>query len=464
MLNKDQIDNIYELALNTLEKVGIVFDTKKSLAAFKNHGFEVIGNRVYMSSNKVEEYLELMPKYTYPQSEKKIVRATTPFLNSPALYDDETKKFRRTTLKDVIKAHILSETSELYEFANPSLIDPFDLDCDDSYASQIALTLRYTTKPLNIGIRATINCTKDGKVYESAKRTLKMIKDFYGRKDEIVCYQGLCPMSPLAYDVECLENLDALMEEAQGIVLFPCTMSYVTGPETLMGVVVHDVALCLAGIIYVQMFSPGTEVSMCSFSTMSDIRTLQPSYGSTEYMHLQVMFFEICKQLGINCTVCGITCDNLDVDFQAGSESMLTASLPFSLTEISDVWCYPGSMAGFAGASFKKLILDEDIIRCLNKGLNPKYELDSNLLEKLETTKKKSGFLKIGKMNLYRHDHYLSDTFTKKSINSGAATNEADIDNAVKKIIDHRLSIYKEPDLTREQLNILSPYLPTEFR
>ena len=464
MLSATQVENAYDQALDILEKIGVGFGTEKSLAVFKKHGFRVDGNRVCMSRGQVREYLALMPEYVYPPVDKRIVRAGTPFLNAPMLYDDETKKFRRPTLKDVVKSHIIAETSDLYEFANPGLIDPIDLQTDDIYASQVAMTLRYTSKPLNIGIRATINCTKDGNVYESEKRTLKMVKDFYGRGDEIVYYQGICPFAPLAYDVESLENLDALIEEKQGITLFPCTISYLTGPETLMGLAVHDLALCLAGIVYVQMLSPGTDLAMCCFSPMIDIRTLQPSFGAPEYLHIQVMFYEVCKHLGINCTVCGITCDNLDVDFQGGVESVLTGALPFALTELGEMWCYPGSMAGFAGASFEKLIFDEDVIRILNRTLNQRYEFDSDLLEKLIEAKETCSFLHIGDMELYRRDRYMSDIFVKKNIISGAETNQAEIARAARQEIERRVEAYKEPDLTREQLDILRPFLPAEYR
>jgi len=464
MFRAVQIENVYDQALSILERIGVGFGTEKSLLAFTKHGFKVDGNRVYMTRSQVQKYLALMPKYVYQTVEKRLVRAGTPFLNAPMLYNDETKKFQRPTLKDAVKAHILAETSELYEFANPGLIDPVDLHADDIYASQIAMTLRYTSKPLNIGIRATINCTKDGNVYASAKRTLKMVRDFYGRGDEVVCYQGICPFAPLAYDVESLENLDALIEEKQGITIFPCTLSYLTGPESVMGLVVHDVALCLAGIVYVQMFSPGTDVPMCCFSPMIDIRTMQPSFGSPEYLHTQIIFYEVCRFLGISCTVCGITCDNLDVDFQGGMESVLTGALPFALTDLNEIWCYPGSMAAFAGASFEKLIFDEDVIRVLNRTLNQQYEFDHDLIEKLAEANEACSFLHIGDVQKYRQDRYLSDVFVRKGIISGAETNQAEIAHAAKQEIERRVASYSEPDLTREQLEILRPYLPEMIR
>ena len=77
--------------------------------------------------------------------------------------------------------------------------------------------------------------------------------------------QGICPMAPLSYDEESLINLTVLVEEEQDITIFPCTLSYMTGPESLLGVVVHDIAICLAGVVYIQMLKPGTGVGFSKF-------------------------------------------------------------------------------------------------------------------------------------------------------------------------------------------------------
>lgn len=459
MLNKNEIQNIYQMAVDVMEKSGIVFESEKALSIFRDHGVNVEGNRVYITQKQTEEYLDLMPKFEYESNAYKSIKAASPFLNSPMLYDEQSKKYARPKIKDVINAHIMSETSDFYEYANPGLIDPIDLKSEDNYLSQIALMLKFTAKPINIGIRASLTSAKNGDVYASAKNAIQMVKQFYDTWEEPVLYQGVCPMSPLSYDRECMDNLNALVEEKQGVVLFPCTVSYMTGPETLKGIIVHDLALSLAGIVYVQLLSPGLEVALSEFSTMADIRSLQPSYGSPEYAHVQVMFYEVCRYLNINCSICGTTGDGKAVNYQSGAESMLSALLPFTLTELNEIWCYPGSMASFAGASFSKMVLDEETMRYLNKSLNKKYELDQEIPDKLEATKEENSFMMIGDMERYQEDHYLTDIFNKTSI---AQENSEYIDLKIKEELDKRIAKYKLPELTKEQLKIIRPYLPLE--
>lgn len=464
MLSKQELASMHEAVLHILEKTGIYFETERAQSLFKQHGFQVDGKWVYMTRAQVEEYLELMPKVQYAPVTQRVVQAANPFLNSPTIYDEELKRNRRPYLSDVVKTHKLAETSDLYVYANPGLIDPVDLSMEDNYLAQLALTLKYSKKPLNLGIRASITSVKDGDCYASAKNGIELVRRFSGISEGLALYAGFCPMSPLGYDEECLANLDAMAEERQGIILFPCSLSYMTGPETIMGMVVHDLALAIAGVIYVQLLAPGLDVALSEFSTMTDLRTMQPCYGSPEYAHTQVMYYEFCKYLQIGGSVCGSLGDSAKVGYQAGAECMLSTLLPFTLTQLGEIWCYPGAMAAFSGANFKKMILDEECMRLLNKSLNKKYSLDEDLMDALEQVKTEGSFLSLGHPANYRADHYLSEIFSKESLAVSETSGRDAVDEQVCKALEARLNSYVQPELSAEQKKLLAPYLPPEER
>ena len=252
------------------------------------------------------------------------------------------------------------------------------------------MLLKYSDKWPSLGLRATKSNTKDGDVYTSAKRAIQLIKEIKGDDKKPVMGQGICPMAPLGYDEESLLNLTVLVEEEQDVTISPCTLSFMTGPESLIGIVIHDIALSLAGAVYVQLLRPGTSVSFCNFSTMTDMRTMQPVYGSPEYLHVQIMFYEVCLHFGMNCVICGCFSDGIRNDYQSGFESCLTAIAPYSMTDVEEIWCYPGHMAAFAGGSFHKMIFDEELmINCnrLLQGLNLSIDplLKNKLASSLET-------------------------------------------------------------------------------
>jgi trimethylamine--corrinoid protein Co-methyltransferase len=157
-----------------------------------------------------------------------------------------------------------------------------------------------------------------------------------------------------------------------------------TGPESLLGIVVHDIAICLAGVVYIQLLKPGTGVSFSNFSIMTDMRTGQPVYGSPESLHVQIMFYEVCLHFEMNCVLCGCLSDGTRNDYQTGFESCFTTLAPYYMTRVEEIWCYPGMMAGFAGASFYKMILDEELIINCNRTLQDlNLAFDPGLKDKL---------------------------------------------------------------------------------
>ncbi|RLB87127.1 MAG: hypothetical protein DRH26_16240 [Deltaproteobacteria bacterium] len=174
-----------------------------------------------------------------------------------------------------------------------------------------------------------------------------------------------------------------------------------TGPESLMGIVIHDIALSLAGAVYVQLLKPGTNVSFSNSSTMTDMRTMQPVYASPEYLHVQIMFYEVCLHLELNCALSGCFSDGIRNDYQGGFESCLTAIAPYSITDVEEIWCYPGHMAAFAGGSFNKIIFDEELMINCNRilqGIN--LSIDPLLKDKLGRSLETKSFLKIGDVSI----------------------------------------------------------------
>jgi len=87
------------------------------------------------------------------------------------IIDDLTGKIRRGNIQDAVKMYQLAKTCDLYESINSGVVDPEGNDSEDQYISQIAMMLI---------------------------------------------------------------NLTALVEEEQDITIFPCTLSFMTGPESLL--------------------------------------------------------------------------------------------------------------------------------------------------------------------------------------------------------------------------------------
>jgi len=457
------VQNAYMQAIQIVEDVGVRFESEVVRELFKKRGARVEGDKVFIPRHLMEEALETTPKQDYSVPAQKRVVAATPFSNAPFILEDDSGAIRRCNIGDAIKMYQINETSSLYECANPGCADPVDNNAPDQFVSQVAMVLKYSDKYPSIGLRATSSTARNSDVYGSARQAFRLVREFYDVWDKPVMTQGICPNPPLAYDWECLDNLCAAIDEQQAISIFPCALGFMTGPESIMGTVIHDFAMSLAGLAFVQLKSPGHPVSLCDFSTISNIRTLQPNYGSAECVFIQVIFYELCKFLSIPCVICGSYGDGTAVDYQAGMEAMLTTMLPFSLTEVNEVLCYPGILAGFACGSFHKAILDEEMMRYSNRMLQGvEMTIDPKLPELLAAGQEAGSFLSVGSMNTYRRDNYLTKIFNKWGIAQAENAAKTNLAHNVQKVLESRIAAYQLPERNATQKNLLQPYLPSQ--
>ena len=465
LLNKETIESIYECAIDILATVGVEFDLSSARELFKKNGAKIDGKKVYLPPPLLSKILDMMPKYKYePTNIKKLV-AASPFSNSPMILDDFTGLSRRGNIGDAIKMYQLAETFNLYKSVNPGVVDPEGNDRDDQFIAQIAMLLKYSDKWPNLGLRASKSNTKNGDVYTSAKKAIQLIKAIKGDDIDPVMGQGICPMAPLSYDEDSLINLTVLVEEEQDISIFPCTLSFMTGPESLMGIVIHDIAISLAGAVYVQLLKPGTKVSFSNFSTMTDMRTMQPVYGSPEYLHVQIMFYEVCLHFEMNCVLCGCFSDGIRNDYQGGFESCLTAMAPYSITDVEEIWCYPGHMAAFAGGSFNKIIFDEELMINCNRVLQGiTLSIDPLLKNKLGRSLETKSFLTIGDVSIYRKEQRITKIFDKRGIAPGNSPAKEGMNFNADKEINRRCAEYTLPERSKKQKALLSKYLPTQCK
>jgi len=464
-LDEVNMQNALTQAIEILEHVGIIFESEAVRSYFKKRGARVEGDKVFIPRLLLEEALESTPKMDYCQHVQKKVVAANPFSNAPFILDDEIAAIRRCTIADAVKLYQVGETLPLYQSSNPGCADPVDNDAPDEFIAQVAMALKYSAKYLSLGLRATGSNAKNGDVYGSARRAYRLVREFYDSWDEPVMTQSICPNPPLAYDRECLDNLCAAIDEQQAISIVPCSLGYMTGPESIMGLVIHDFAMSLAGLVLIQLKSPGHPTSFSGSSTIANIQTLQPNYGSAEAVFIQVIFYELCKTLKLPCAISGSYGDGTAVDYQAGMEALLTTMLPFSLTELNQLWCFPGLMAGFACGSFQKAILDEETINYANRMLQGvELSVDPLLLEQLAAGRDAGSFLSIGSMVTYRRDNYMTKIFDKRGIAQANTTGSSDLAQQVEQVLEERIAAYQLPERSATQRKLLQPYLPSSCR
>lgn len=112
LLDANTIGEIHKYIRDILENIGIAFGTEKALDLFKKHGAKVEGDRVFISNELLEKALSSLPKYDYTDLTPQRITATSPFGNVPIIYNNESKKYQKGTIDDVIKMYQLTQTSD----------------------------------------------------------------------------------------------------------------------------------------------------------------------------------------------------------------------------------------------------------------------------------------------------------------------------------------------------------------
>jgi len=135
------------------------------------------------------------------------------------------------------------------------------------------------------------------------------------------------------------------------------------------------------------------------------------------------------------------------------------------MTGVDEIWCCPGLLAAFAGGSFKKMILDEElIVNCNRILMRLNLEFDPLLKDKLVESLSTKSFLTIGSPAIYRKEQRVSHIFDKTGIDLGYDTSDVSVDINVLKEIEKRCAAYVLPDRSEAQINLLQRYLPTQCK
>ena len=65
---------------------------------------------------------------------------------------------------------------------------------------------------------------------------------------------------------------------------------------------------------------------------------------------------------------------------------------------------------------------------------------------------------------MYREEFYLPKYFNKQDVNVWQNEGSHSVLEVARKAVDERIESYVQPDITKEQQELLNPYLPPEYK
>ncbi len=389
LLSKEAVREIDYSAKRVLVKTGVEVFSKRGLNVFNDLGAEVdfTKKRVLIPPTLVEEAMMKVghsfrwggrnSKVYLTMEGKRVYYAT---IGAPTFILDLEGNYRVGTIKDWQDSYRLCDALENFNIVTGSIASPWATKEEMKLPDRLRRTrllLRYldtTDKPIDMGKEYTYNIETD--YYEAAEFRIKIDSIIRGGIKELqrtpMGYHHVNTTGPLRLLGPNVDSGLAYAKYGLPIMVAPSTIINATGPATIAGALVQQIAEYLASaVIYVLSARDSTRRSVVMCGACPGI--LDQRYASTAALGapetcLQVIgtaqmgeFYKVPTRALIGSTEAMIP------DAQAGYESML-GCLTASLAGINVISV--GSLDSQNLISLEKFPLDNDMIGAVRRILD----------------------------------------------------------------------------------------------
>jgi trimethylamine--corrinoid protein Co-methyltransferase len=172
-----------------------------------------------------------------------------------------------------------------------------------------------------------------------------------------------CTIAPLQHDRDMTEAGLKLVHRGVPIVVLPMPQAGTTGPMTLLGTCILNMAELLSAVVLFQLEKPGCPLVSGVGSAVADMRTGGYVSASPEIGLINLICLEMSRFYGLPTQATGMSSDASAADFQAGSEGGMTALV--AALAGADSLIAAGGLDGVQTSSLAKVVLDAEQIGAL---------------------------------------------------------------------------------------------------
>ena len=329
-LSRSDVDSIHGASLEILEQIGLQVKSKAIIEVFKKGGADIDEkkSRVRIPERLVKDSLSKAPRKVIlggrTEANDLILedgRAHFGLGGTPTPYtlDVDSGDFRVSTSDDVVKATVLGDALRNISFVM-SLGGASDMPHEVAWLHEVSLMLRNTEKPIVYAAAGS----------EGAKYLLAMAAAVAGGFDNLARRPLVTlfsePITPLVMP----SINEAVIEFAKArvpVAYAPGPMPGASTPITLAGEHAVCNAECLAGVVLVQLTSPGAPVLYGIHTSVLDMRTGSVCYGAPEWGLGWLIVGQLAEYYGLPTFGSGGATDSKCPDAQAGAEAFMNAFL-----------------------------------------------------------------------------------------------------------------------------------------
>lgn len=464
---KEDIELIHENTIRILENVGVKFEHEEALEIFRKHGIGVEGDVVYMGEKDVRTALSTVPETFTLYSGRGTVEVGDGSMvklpvGCPAFIEDHGN-IRKILNKDIIDLFKLIDTSPLLDCNHVNFFTESEGFSDDvKRYSYLALLMKYSNKPFPFAIPDT--SAEKGSLREAMAGGIRLMKRFEGVEDKCLASVGINPLSPLCYDHAPIERIIGTCDENQGIWLASCVMPVLTAPPSVASILTMVNAEILAGFVFTQLLKPGTPMIYANVSGSTDLRTIQLSMGNPEAALMIYGTAALADYYRVPFRAGGAISDAKDLDFQAGMESMMMAEATVE-AKPDMILHSTGCLGTYNIVSFEKMLMDEEIFAYaerIHRGIDVTEK--KICFKDIEKTGPRGNFLSGRTPKMYREEFYLTQYLNKADANDWQNKGRVGLKENAGQKVQERIEAYQAPEITKEQEELLKPYLPEAYR
>jgi len=277
ILSKDELDTIYQTALDILEKIGVNIEDDRIIELLKKNGCTADSNNIaYIPQKLVEQCLNSTPRGKVRLSgrnpDKDMILEKDqkyPFIISHVLmnYYDELKNDYHTITQDDIRDFVT--ISDSLDTISGNWMCTLMPDYGKMYSFyEYEIAIKYTSKPVCISSFEP----------EAIPPTLELAEAVAGGRDELLkrpLTVAFCEISPLTWNKYGCDMLKACSKWGIQPIITVETPMGDTGPVTFAGNIAQKIAELLSGLVIVQLLQEGLPVAFVVPLETFDMRTAQ---------------------------------------------------------------------------------------------------------------------------------------------------------------------------------------------
>jgi trimethylamine--corrinoid protein Co-methyltransferase len=367
-LSQAEEDFVHEKTLEVLERVGVAYNTPLAIDLLEAAGARVDRSRLTarLSWDLIEPALKTVPATVLlagrDAANDRILGGERLIATSDGMttymFDDVSGERRDGTVADLADVTRLCDALEELDTLWPSP-NPGDAPADVLPLITQATMVRNSTKHVQDEVRTPEMVEPILEIYEAACGASLTERPYFSVTN--------CTIAPLQHDREMTEAGLKLVDRGVPIVVLPMPQAGTTGPMTLLGTCILNMAELLSGIVLYQVAHSGCALISGVGSAVADMRSGGYIASSPEIGLINLMCLQMSKRYGLPTQATGMSADAKATDFQAGSEGGMTALV--AALAGADSLISAGGLDGVQMSSLAKYVLDNDQVGALRRYL-----------------------------------------------------------------------------------------------